>query len=144
VRVTAALLLAIFLALGLSSTSKAGDDTYKVIVHPDSPITAIDREFLRDAFLKKASEWSHGETLRPIDLATKFPARERFTQDVLKKTPAQLKNYWNQQIFSGKGVPPPEAETTAAVIAYVLANPGAVGYLPANIEPGGTKVVPVR
>ena len=63
---------------------------------------------------------------------------------MLRKTPAQLKSYWNQQIFSGKGVPPPEADSTADVIAYVLANPGAVGYLPVDVDPGRAKVVEVK
>jgi hypothetical protein len=62
----------------------------------------------------------------------------------VKKTPAQLKSYWNQQIFSGKGVPPPEADTASAVISYVLAHKGAVGYLPANVEARGVKVVKVK
>ncbi|MDB4959076.1 MAG: hypothetical protein JWO36_6645 [Myxococcales bacterium] len=143
-RIISSLLLAVLFALGLASRSNAADGGYKVIVHPDNPITSVDREFLRDAYLRKASEWNRGETLRPIDLATKFSVRDQFTQDVLKKTPSQLKNYWNQQIFSGKGVPPPEAESPAAVIAYVLAHPGAVGYVPASIDPGGAKVVSVR
>jgi hypothetical protein len=99
---------------------------------------------LRDAYLKKAKEWSGDGTVRPVDLSTKFQIRVKFTRDVLKKTPAQLKNYWNQQIFSGKGVPPPEAESTSAVIKYVLANPGAVGYIPANVDPGGAKVIAVK
>jgi hypothetical protein len=54
------------------------------------------------------------------------------------------KIYWNQQIFSGKGVPPPEADSTAAAVAYVLANPGAIAYLPADADPGRVKVIEVR
>ena len=70
--------------------------------------------------------------------------REAFTRDVLKKTPAQLKTYWSQQIFSGKGVPPPEASSIDEAIAYVLANPGAVGYIPDDVDPKGAKVIEVR
>lgn len=132
------------IVLGLASASIAGDAGFKVIVHPDNPVTSVDREFLRDAYLKKATDWNHGATIRPVDLSTKFPARDRFTQDVLKKTPTQLKHYWNQQVFSGKNVPPPEANSTAEMIAYVLGNPGAVGYLPADADPRGAKVIAVR
>lgn len=135
--------LGIALAAQLALAAAAGDD-YKVVVNPDNPIGAIDRRFLRDAFLRKASDWNGGAEIRPIDLATRFAARERFVHDVLNKTPAQLKSYWNQQIFSGKGVPPPEAESTTEVIDYVLANPGAVGYLPANVDAGRAKVIKVN
>jgi ABC-type phosphate transport system substrate-binding protein len=115
---------------------------FQVIVHPDNPVSDVDRDLLRDAFLKRATEWSNGDTIRPIDLTRRFPVRDRFTRDVLKKTPSQLKSYWNQQIFSGKGVPPPEADAVADVIAYVLDHLGGVGYVPASVDVGDAK--PVR
>ena len=88
--------------------------------------------------------WSGGDTIRPIDLATKFPVREQFVRRVLKKTPAQLKTYWNQQIFSGKGVPPPEAGSPNDVLSYVLAHPGAIGYVPVDVESREAKVIEVK
>jgi len=131
--------------LGLVLASAATSEEYKIIVHPGNPIIAIDRQFLRDAFLRKAADWSGGgELVRPIDLLAGSAVRGRFVRDVLKKTPSQLRSYWNQQIFSGKGVPPPEADSTAAAVAYVLANSGAIGYLPADADPAGAKVVGIR
>jgi len=130
--------------LGLSSASTASDTRYKVIVHPKNPVASIDRDYLRNIFLKKESDWNRGETIRPVDLSAKFVVRDEFTHDVLRKTPAQLRSYWNQQIFSGKGVPPPEASSPREVVAYVLANPGAVGYIPADVDSGEAKVVEVR
>jgi hypothetical protein len=128
----------------LASRAIASDDRFKIIVNPASGIQSVDRDFLREAYLKKATEWSNGETVHPLDLSPQFPARERFTHDVLHKTPSQLKTYWNQQIFSGKGVPPPEVESTSAAIEYVLANKGAVAYLPADADAGKAKVIPIR
>lgn len=136
-----ALLLA---ALALPARAVVADKQehrYKVIVHPDSPITAVSRELLRNAYLKKTGRWPDGPPIRPVDLSRSYAVRERFTVEVLRKTPAQLRSYWNQQIFSGKGVPPPEARTTSDLIAYVLATPGAVGYLPIDVDPRGAKVV---
>ena len=135
-----ALVLAVTVAW-LAPRALAADDAFKIIINPDNPITSIDHDFLRDAYLKKATEWNNGTALHPIDLSTRFAQRERFTQDVLRKTPSQLKSYWNQQIFTGKGVPPPEADSVGDVIGYVLEHPGAVGYIPANADPGRTKVV---
>lgn len=130
--------------LALATASTAGEAGFKLIVNPDNPVSAVDRDFLRDAYLKKATEWSNGETVRPLDLDSRFPARDDFRREVVKKTASQLKSYWNQQIFSGKGVPPPEADSTADAIAYVLANPGAVGYLPVDVDPGRAKVIGLR
>jgi ABC-type phosphate transport system substrate-binding protein len=127
----------------LALANAAAEGRYKVIVSPKNPVTSIDRDFLRNAYLKKETEWN-GQTIRPVDLSKTFPVRDQFTREVLKKTPAQLKSYWSQQVFSGKGVPPPVGETTADVIAYVLANPGAIGYLPDDVDPGGAKIVEVK
>jgi ABC-type phosphate transport system substrate-binding protein len=144
-RIICALLAIGVLVLALARPSSASDDeAFKVIVHPDNPVGAVDRDFLRGAYLKKTTSWKDGKAILPVDLRAGVPARDRFTRDVLKKTPQQLKRYWSQQIFSGKGVPPPVADSTAAAIAYVLANPGAVGYLPAGVDPGGAKVVRLR
>ncbi len=130
--------------LGVASPSIARNDDFKLIVHPGNPVTSVDHQFVHDAFLKKATTWSHGVTIRPIELAGELPARVHFAEEVLKKTPAQLRSYWIQRIFSGTGVPPPEAESAAAVISYVLANPGALGYLPSHTDPGRAKVVQLR
>jgi ABC-type phosphate transport system substrate-binding protein len=137
------LFAAVLLVVGAASTSTADDDQFKVIVNPDNPSASVSRDFLRDAFLKKEGEWN-GETLRPIDLSSKYVARDQFTKDVIRKSPSQLRTYWNQQVFSGKGVPPPEVDSVTDVVGYVLANPGAVGYLPADADPGRAKVIPIR
>ncbi|MGE0872972.1 MAG: hypothetical protein AB7P03_30755 [Kofleriaceae bacterium] len=144
IRPILALLVIALLVTGVAPSSRADEAaSFKIIVHPDNPSHSVSRDFLRDAYLKKATQW-HGETIRPIDLSTKFVARDRFTQQVLRKTRAQLKNYWTQQIFSGKGVPPPEVSSTADVVEYVVANRGAVGYLPIDADPGRARVIGLR
>ena len=132
------------LGLGLGRPSVAEPPQFKVIVNPARGIEAIDRDFLRDAYLKKVSEWDNGDAIRPVDLPPSSPERADFTEQVLRKTPAQLRAYWNQQIFSGKGLPPPEAASAADVVAYVLANKGAIGYIPAGADPGKTVVIGIR
>ncbi len=141
------LALLVVLAHGVvapGASSANGDDGYKVIVHPSNPATTISRDQLRRAYLKKTTSWSDGTTIRPVDLPTKVSARDRFTREVVKKTPAQLRAYWNAQIFSGKGVPPPEARSASAAITYVLANPGALAYVPSDVEIGDAKVLAVK
>ena len=130
----------------LETTGTPGSpaDSYQVIVNPDNNVTSVDRGFLREAFLKRTTSWDNGDTIRPVDLTSRFPAREAFAHEVLNKTLSQVRSYWNQQIFSGKGVPPPELDSEAAVIRYVLSNRGGIGYLPANANPDGAKVLRVR
>jgi ABC-type phosphate transport system substrate-binding protein len=139
-----ALALCIIL-FGLRGSSNASDDQFKVIVNRDNPITVIDRDFLRSAFLKTEIRWKHnGAAVRPVDLPVGQLARERFTRDVLGKSPAQLRIYWIQRVFSGTALPPLEAESIAAVIAYVVANPGALAYVPNAASVGATKAIEVE
>jgi len=122
----------------------ADDADFKIIVHPENRVDAIDRTLLRNAFLKKSTSWNNGATFRPIGLTSRFSARSRFVADVLKKTTSQLKSYWNQQIFSGKGIPPPESDSVSSVVAYVLAHQGAVAFVPASADVGKAKVITIK
>jgi ABC-type phosphate transport system substrate-binding protein len=142
-----ALLSSVALALigiAVASSSLADREGIKIVVNRRNPVASVDRAFLRDVFLKRASRWGNGDSVRPIDLPKALPVRDRFTIDVLNKTPAQLRSYWSQRIFSGTDIPPPEAESLTAAIAYVTANPGAVTYLPADADAGNTKVIPFQ
>jgi hypothetical protein len=140
-----ALVLVVVAGICMTGTTAARDGVmFKVIVNPKNPAARIDRGFLRSAWLKKEATWGDGATIRPIDLSANFAVRDRFTRDVIKKTSAQLKSYWSQQVFSGRGVPPKEVPSIADVIAYVLANPGAVGYVPVDVDTSGAKVIEVR
>jgi len=51
-------------------------------------------------------------------------------------------HYWQQQVFSGRGHPPPVLPSDAAVIEYVARTPGAIGYVSSGIRL--TTVKPLR
>jgi hypothetical protein len=153
VRVGAAMVLAAVAqaaAVDASATGHAAGpteqraDDYLVIVHPSNPARTLTRSFVRSAYLKKTVSWPNGETIRPVGLNQRFEARQRFAREALLKSPTQLRAYWNQQIFSGKGVPPPEVDSEAAVIAHVLRHRGALGFLSATADPGRATVVTLQ
>jgi hypothetical protein len=131
-------------SLGVASSSVANYNDIKIIVNRRNPATSVSRTFLSEVFMKRTGYWNHGAAARPIDLANAVAARDRFTIEVLNKTPAQLRSYWLQRIFSGTDTPPPQAPSPEAAIAYVAANPGALAYLPANVDPGPAKVIPIQ
>ncbi|MGE0870500.1 MAG: hypothetical protein AB7P03_18190 [Kofleriaceae bacterium] len=139
--------LPILAAVALATAPRAATadgDHYQVIVHPANQATTVDRTWLRQAFLKRSLGWRDGKVVRPLMLSSRFSARDRFVREVIKKTRSQLTAYWNQQIFSGKAVPPPEADSTTAAIAWVLKTPGAVAFIPVDADPGGARVVALR
>lgn len=117
---------------------------FRIIVNPANPTTAIDRRLMTDAFLKRKTAWTDGEVIRPIDLAPDSPVRVRFTALILGRTVTQVRNYWQQRIFSGRELPPLELQSEQEVVKYVLAYRGAVGYVSAMTDVGAAKVLVLR
>jgi hypothetical protein len=117
---------------------------FRVVVHPANPESFASRELVSDAFLKKVSRWPNGEQIRPVDLTLGSAVRETFSQNVLRRTAAAVRNYWQQRIFTGRGVPPPEVASDADVIRYVREHAGGIGYVSAAADPATVKVLPIR
>jgi hypothetical protein len=146
-RIALAALFAVAVALALAGTGvavAAAPAGFHLVAHPQNPAASLEREFLADAFLKKAIRWPSGDTIQPVDLRADAPARARFTEQVLRRSIAAVRSYWQQRIFTGRGVPPPELESDAAVIQYVQTHPGAVGYVSDRADVGAVKIIAVR
>ena len=116
---------------------------YKVIINARNPVTSISKSELAAMFLKKADSWSTGALVVPVDQAERAPVRQSFSRDVIGKPPAAVKSYWNQLVFSGRNVPPPEKLSDAEVILFVKSTPSAVGYVSATAQTKGVKVLMV-
>lgn len=95
-------------------------------------------------FLKKMVKWSDGTPAAPVNQSKKSPVRDSFTTAVHGKSVAAVDSYWQQQIFSGRDVPPPEKSADAEVVAFVKANGGAVGYVTNAAPTAGVKVLDVE
>lgn len=117
---------------------------FKVVVNATNPTSKLSRQEVAAFFLKKVDKWSSGAAAVPVDLAEGAPARDAFTRQVLGKSLATVRAYWNQMVFSGRNVPPPEKPTDADVVAYVKATPGAIGYVSAGADIKDVKVVVVE
>jgi hypothetical protein len=117
---------------------------YVVIVHPSNAIVSADRAFLASAFLKKTTRWPGGVAIRPADLKPGAAARARFSQEVIGRSVSAVRSYWQQVIFSGRDVPPPEFATDADVVTFVLKHPGAVGYVSGTVDLRGARPIAVK
>lgn len=137
-------LLAANIALGVAPAEggEAAPTEFKVIVHPERPGQAT-RAFLADAFLKNASRWPDDEAIRPVDQRPDSAARRKFSEHVLRRSVEAVKTYWQQRIFSGRGVPPPELDSDEAVVRYVESHAGAVGYISGSAPAGKTRVIAI-
>ena len=135
--------LATLALAGSGARASESPPDFKVIVHAARPETRVPRAFLADVFLKNVTRWSDDETIRPVDQRPNNAVRRRFSEAVLKRSVAAVKTYWQQRIFSGRGVPPPELDTDEAVVRWVEDHPGAVGYISGTAAAGRARVVAV-
>ncbi len=116
----------------------------RVIVNAANPADGVDRRFLSEAFFKKTTRWPDEETIRPVDLTPSSPVRRTFSEEILKRPIAAVKSYWQQMVFAGHGVPPPELESESDVVKFVARNRGAVGYVSPGAALSGVKIIAVR
>jgi hypothetical protein len=129
----------------LSQAAAAGETaSFVLVAQRENQESVLSRDFLSDAFLKKTTRWRTGDAIRPVDLRADSPVRAAFSASVLRRSVAAVRSYWQQRIFSGRGVPPPEVESDLAVIRYVREHSGAVGYVSAQADTHEVKVLTVR
>jgi ABC-type phosphate transport system substrate-binding protein len=135
---------AMLLVLILLGSRAAWAADYQVIVNPANPTDSLSRDQLGKMFLKKIVKWDTGAAIVPVDQVPNSPARAAFSKAGHGKPASAIVSYWQQQIFAGRAVPPAEKAGDAAVIAFVKANQGAIGYVSAGTSTDGVKVLSVR
>jgi len=117
---------------------------FVVVVNDQNASAAMSRTVVSRFFLKKAARWENGAAVLPVDLPANSPIRDAFSREVLSKSVSSIKAYWQQQIFSGRDVPPPEKGDDAAVLEFVQSNPNAIAYVSAAATlPRGVKELTV-
>lgn len=118
--------------------------SFQVIAHPGVTVTKLPTRFVSDAFLKKVTRWEDGAALQPVDLPSTSKTRILFTEQVLKRSVTAVRGYWQQRIFSGRDVPPPEVESESQAVHFVANRPGAIGYVSTSTELRGVKVITLQ
>ncbi|AMW06508.1 hypothetical protein GEMMAAP_02945 [Gemmatimonas phototrophica] len=131
------------MAIALSAAPAAAQD-FKVIVNSANSTTDLPADVTAKLFLKQTTKFPNGTAAQPVDQAKTSPVRATFSKTVLGRAVSAVESYWQQQIFSGKDVPPPAKASDDDVVAYVKATPGAIGYVSAGASTAGVKVVDVK
>ena len=111
-----------------------------VIVNSANNASIADSDISR-IFLGKIKQFSNGDKITIINLKFKQDTRNEFEKKALNKSASQVKAYWSKLMFSGKGKPPKELGSDKEIIAFVVENPGAIGYVNAASAEGSVKVV---
>lgn len=116
----------------------------KVIVNAANSTTELESGIAGKLFLKQSAKFPNGTAAQPVDQAKTSSVRASFSKSVLGRSVGAVETFWQQQIFSGKEVPPPVKASDDDVIAFVKANAGAIGYVSASTSTAGVKVIDVK
>jgi ABC-type phosphate transport system substrate-binding protein len=123
--------------------SAAVPDSFVIIVNRANPATTLTPAEASKLFLRKQTKWPDGQVARPIDQSETSPVRRRFSDVIHHMDVPSVKSYWQELVFSGRGEPPPERASDADVIAFVKANPSAIGYVASTAPVAEVKVISV-
>lgn len=130
-------------ALVIAAAPAAAQD-FKVVVNSGNSTSELSADLAAKLFLKQSTKFPNGTAAQPVDLAKASAVRVAFSKTVLGRPVGAIETYWQQQIFSGKDVPPAVKASDDDVIAYVKANPGAIGYVSGGAATAGVKVIDVK
>ena len=117
---------------------------FVLIVNHANPDSVLTRRTAEDLFLKRTHKWRDGAEVMPVDLPPESPIRDAFCRSILNRPVTAVLGYWRSQIFSGRGVPPPELANSRLVMSTVAANPGGIGYVERELAtslPPGVRII---
>jgi ABC-type phosphate transport system substrate-binding protein len=102
-----------------------------VIVNKANPTSAMNKDEVRNHYLKKQSSWSNGEKLRPVDTESSGQ-RLAFVHKLLGMTSnEELERYWLELKYQKAEAPPKRVEGDTAVIKFVSTFKGGIGFVEA-------------
>ena len=132
---------AILLACIMSFLSTHSVADVVVIVNPNSSVSEIDDTWLGAIFLGKRKDFPDGSSAVPVEQKPGTSARDEFNEKIINKEEAELRAYWAQRIFSGKGQPNTIVSGDADVKKLVSENPAMIGYIDASKVDETVKVI---
>jgi ABC-type phosphate transport system substrate-binding protein len=119
----------LILLLGfMSGWSAARAQDVVLVANKGVQISAISPADLRAIFLGAKTRFADGFHALPVVLRG-GPAQEVFLKNYLGESPQEFRLRWQKAVFTGQGAMPKTCDSEAALIEYVAATPGAIGYV---------------
>jgi hypothetical protein len=115
------------LLAGLCLPGLAADNGVAVVIAADARPAAVAAEELALIY-RRQKQFLGDQRVQPVNLPAAHPLRRWFSLQVLGRTPEALEDYWRDQYFNGV-VPPFVLGSEEAVMRFVAATPGSVGYV---------------
>jgi hypothetical protein len=131
------------LAVCLLCCGMASAADFVVIVSAKNPVSTLRADQVAAIFLSQSGRFPGGAEAVPLDLALGSALRNDFYSAVAARTPALMKAYWTKMVFTGRGQPPRELASSAAVRRLVADNPAMIAYIDKSALDASVKTIQV-
>ena len=98
-----------------------------IVVNRSASTSSLTADAVKSYFLKQHKQWPSGEKVRPVQ--QEGAAHAVFLSKVLKMSSADYERYWLERKYSAAETPPKTVEDGEAVVKFVGALNGAIGYI---------------
>jgi hypothetical protein len=96
-----------------------------------------------DIFTGSTTRFRNGAQAVPVILRP-GPEQDSFLKEFIGKLDSSFRIVWRSLVFSGQGTMPRNVEDDAAMLIYVAATPGAIGYVSKTTPRDNVITVTVR
>lgn len=112
-----------------------------VVVNPHNQIESLTERQISDIYLGRRKTFPTGEPALVLEHERNTSIREKFFQMLNGMSVKRLNAYWARLQFSGTVQPPPEVESSEAVLDLVRRNRGAIGYVEAVLVDDSVRII---
>jgi hypothetical protein len=130
------------IATGAGAAAAAADGDFVLVTHIDNDVTAISRMEAELMFLGKMRSWPNRKSTNVV-INENPQIYGSFSRVILRRSPRQFLIFRKKMLFRGQGMPPPTVKTDKAVIEFVTAHVGGLGYVSPEAVTSDVKVVPI-
>jgi hypothetical protein len=123
-----------------SCCSAASAQDVVLIANKGVQISKIRDADLRAIFTGEKTRFADGSHAVPVTLKG-GPVHEVFLKSHVGENPEEFRSQWRKVVFTGQGAMPKAFDSESALIEYVVATPGAVGYVSRLSSPERVKVL---
>jgi ABC-type phosphate transport system substrate-binding protein len=114
-----------------------------VIVNNGVKATSASKDDIASVFTGDKSSLGDGSKVTPVTLKG-GAVHEAFLKEYIGKGDAAYRTAWRSLVFTGQGTMPKTVDSEAAMVDYVAATPGAIGYVGKGTEHDKVKTLAIK
>lgn len=133
--------ISLFILLIVLTVSVQAKDTIVVVVNKANPIESLSQSELIDLFMGKYVAFPDDSKARPVELKGNPTVKAEFYRSLVGMPLSSVNAYWSRLHFTGRKRVAIFKENEQGLIAFIVANKQAIGYLPQSHLNENLKVI---